>query len=211
MRSKREKLPNQIDLRPAAKRQVKYAASLGIILPEEATVSDASALINRELDDDRQGSKELLEYAAANDIVCSDYAGNKFLHNLLFDHLEGEKKAAFFCFCVYKFYLKTQGHSMNTSETLNREANWHPNHGLCENMYKHKDSQIFETFGKTYGQDFYFTVSMEDYHGEELICFGKSIEVSEDGRKRTVYGGSVHTTAFKKAYEYLQDWGMLSK
>ncbi len=185
MRSERYKLPNQINLNPASKRQKDYAASLGIFLPHGATISDASALIARELDDDVQASKELLGYADANDIVCSPYVGSKYLHTLIFDNLEGAKKAAFFCFCIYNFYFKDINDVGNTLEN--------------------KDIQeSIEDFGKEYVNNFYFMTSMEEYYGEELVAFGKSTKSLEDGTKRTVYGGSIHTTAFKKAYEYLK-------
>ncbi len=204
MRSKRYKLPNQIDTKPAAKRQIDYAAALGIKLPEEATVSDASALIERALDDDEEASESLLEYAAMSDILCSSYVGNKYLHNLIFDNLEGEKKAAFFCFCVYKFYCGGAGHHGNELRDMDQVSGEEKYYPGCENLYKHPYKHIFEEFGKKYAQDFYFTVSMDEYYGEELICFGKSSKVLENGTKRTIYGGSIHTTAFKKAYAYLQ-------
>lgn len=184
MRSQRYKIPNKLDLNPASKRQIDYAISLGIELPEGATVSDASALIDRVLDNDVQASKELMEYAQKNHIVYSKYVGNKFLHKLLFDHLEGEEKAIFFCLCVYKFYTNP--------------------------IYKPEDRTIFEDFAKYYSKDTCFKVSMDEYEGDELVCFGKSTKIFEDGTKRTLYGGSIHTTAFKKAYKYLKDCNMLT-
>lgn len=181
MRSERYKLPNEINSNPASKKQRDYALSLDIYLPEGSTVSDASALLARHLDDDTRASEELLTYADENSIICSPYIGNKALHNLIFDNIEGTEKSAFFCFCIYKFH-----------------------HNECnENLHAHEHKDVFEKFGTQYAEDFYFTTSMEEYYGEELVAFGKSTKVLEDGTKREVYGGSIHTTAYKIAYKYL--------
>lgn len=182
LKSERYKLPNTVDLKPASKRQIDYASSLGICLPKDSTVSDAGAIIERVLDDDIGASKGLLEYADRSGIVCSPYAGNRFLHNLLFDNLKTKDKAAFFCFCVYKFHTED------------------PN----ENLKSHRYQEIFDRFGKEYSESFYFKTSMDEYCGEELIAFGKSIKENKDGTKQTIYGGSIHTTAYKMAYDYLK-------
>ncbi|MDF2612476.1 MAG: hypothetical protein K0S71_262 [Clostridia bacterium] len=182
MRSERYKFPNKIDLKPASKRQREYAASLGISLPEDATKSDASALIDRVLDDDLKASCGLMNYSVNQGIDCSPYAGNKYLHNLIFDNLAGAEKITFFCFCVYKFCFKDT------------------NEDLCN----HEHKKVFEDFGKLYERNVSFNMSMEEYYGEELITFGKVIKTSEDGRSHIVYGGSIHTPAYKTAYDYLK-------
>lgn len=183
MRSKRFKIPNKINNNPAEDRQKKYAKTLGVKLPENATKSDAEAVINIELDDDERASEELINYADEKKILCSRYIGNKQLHNLLFDNLEQEDKTAFFCFCVYKFHVP---------ET---------NQNLCE----HEFENIFKEFAKRYTEDFYFKTSLEEYEGEEIIAFGKSEKILPNGKKKAIYGGSIYTTAYKLAYQYLQE------
>lgn len=184
MRSKRYKLPNQVDLKPASKKQIDYAATRRISLPKDATVSDASALIHSALDDDTNASESLMSYSAKKNIVCSPYVGNKYLHNLIFDNLIGAEKIAFFCFCIYKAYFE--------------DGN--------EDLYNHESREIFEEFSKQCEGDISFIMSLEEYYGEELITFGKKEKIAEDGTMHTVYGGSIHTAAYKKAYEYLTNY-----
>lgn len=185
MKSKREKLPNRVDLGPVADRQKKYAKTLGIILPEDVTRSDAEALINRELDDDEGAVAGLIAYARSKEILCSDYVGNKYLHNLLFDHLEEKDKAAFFCYCIYKFFVKEAEEQGNLEEDVNR--------------------QLFIKFGEEKAQDYYFTASLDEYYGEEIVYFGKCERVMANGKKKTIYGGSILTRAYKEAYAYLKE------
>ena len=182
MRTKREKLPNRLDLGPVADRQIKYAKSIGVVLPEEITRGDAEAILNRELDDDHNAVKGLIKYARSKEILCSDYVGNKYLHNLLFDHLKEEDKVAFFCFCVYKFF--------------NEEAE------LLGNLEEDCHKDLFIKFGEEKAKDYYFTASMDEYYGEEIIYFGKS-ERMINGKKKTIYGGSVLTRAYKETHAYL--------
>lgn len=181
MRDKRQKVPNTINTNPASMQEKKYAKKLGIILPEDATESDAKAIIARELDDDEKASEGLLNYARSKGMLCSDYIGNKALHNQLFDNLELEDKTAFFCFCLYKFYKDRSNEDLST----------------------HPLREVFEKFGKDYAKDVYFKASLEEYLGEELVAFGKSKQVI-NGNEKTVYGGSTLTRAHKVAYEYLE-------
>ncbi|MDF2878351.1 MAG: hypothetical protein K0S30_1447 [Clostridia bacterium] len=182
MKSQRQKLPNQVYLQAPSKKQLDYAVSLGIHIPEKATKSDMQALIDRALDEDRQASESLRAYAEAKGVKFSVLTGNRYLHNLIFDTLDTMEKAAFFSFCVYKFHFAE----------------------VQENWYEHHYKKVFESFGRTYEKDFYFTTSMEEYLGEELITFGKSKKIREDGTEQIVYGGSIHTTAYKLAYNYLE-------
>ncbi len=184
MRSKREKLPNRLDLGPVAERQKKYAKSIGLVLPEGITRGDAEAIINCELDDDERAVAGLISYARNKGIKCSDYVGNKYLHNLLFDHLEEKDKIAFFCYCVYKFHVKM----------AEEEGN------LEEDMY----SDLFIKFGEEKEKDYYFTASMDEYYGEQIVYFGKCERVI-NGKKTTVYGGSNLTRAYKEAEAYLRE------
>ncbi|MBU3803685.1 MAG: hypothetical protein H9872_02850 [Candidatus Cellulosilyticum pullistercoris] len=181
MRDKREKVPNKIDERPASNIEVSYANKLGIHLPENATRSDAKALIARDLDNDEKASSSLLEYARRKGMLCSDYIGNKALHNQLFDNLSEKDKIKFFCFCVYKFYWNDQN----------------------EDMENHSKKELFEAFGEQFAKDGYFKVSMEEYLGEELVAFGKSKRIV-NGIEKTIYGGSAHTRAHNEAYRYLK-------
>lgn len=181
MREKRVKVPNTIDKRLATARDIAYAKSLGVELPEGATRSDARALIDRDLDNDERASESLLTYARARGILCSDYIGNKALHNQLFDYLSLEEKSAFFCFCVYKFWYEDKN----------------------ENLLEHPYYQIFKEFGEHFAKDVYFTGSLEDYLGEDSVAFGKSTKLV-NGIKKTIYGGSIYGRAYKEAMNYLE-------
>lgn len=182
MRDKRQKVANQIDTRPASSMEKNYASKLGIILPEGASQSDAKALIARDLDNDEAASEGLLNYAREKGMLCSDYIGNKALHNQLFDNLNPLDKTIFFCFCVYKFY-------------------WNDSN---ENLSQHPKKDLFKTFGEQFEKDGYFQMSMEDYLGEELVAFGKSKKMIGYVEK-TIYGGSANTRAHNEAYKYLKD------
>ncbi|MBP3888331.1 MAG: hypothetical protein J6F30_11925 [Cellulosilyticum sp.] len=182
MRDKRQKVPNKIDTRPVTQMEKDYAVKLGIALPQEATISDARALIDRELDNDEKASEGLLNYARSKGMLCSDYIGNKALHTQIFDNLELEDKASFFCFCLYKFHID--------------DAN--------EDLSTHPKKEFFEAFGEKFAKDVYFKASLEDYIGEELIAFGKSKRMVK-GVEKTIYGSSIYTRAYKEAYKYIQD------
>lgn len=182
MREKRQKVPNKVNTKPATNMQRDYAKRIGIILPEEATESDARALIDRALDDDMEASKGLLDYAREKGMLCSDYIGSKALHNQLFDNLSVEDRTSFFCFCIYKFHIR----------------------GDEENLLNHPKKAVFEAFGKQYAKDTYFQESLEEYVGEELIAFGKSKQLV-NGVLKNVYGGSIYTRAYKVAYAYIKD------
>ena len=60
MRDKRQKVPNTINTNPASMAEKNYAKKMGISLPEDATESDAKAIIARALDDDEKASEGLL-------------------------------------------------------------------------------------------------------------------------------------------------------
>lgn len=182
MRDKRQKVPNKLESNPASPAEISYAGKLGITLPEGATRSDARALIARELDDDEAASLGLLHYARNKGMLCSDYIGNKALHNQLFDNLSELDKTIFFCFCVYKFYWNDQNEDLET----------------------HPQKDVFASFGEKFVNDGYFKLSVEEYLGEELVAFGKSKKMI-NGKEKTIYGGSAHTRAHNEAYQYLKD------
>lgn len=183
MIEKRQKLPNILEEQPATPSQLKFAKNMGISIPKTATKSDAAALIARDLDEDKQASETLRNYAACKDILCSPYVGNKYLHTLIFDHLKLEDKIAFFCFCVYHF---------NFSEA-----------GETENLLEHPRKIWFDEFVEKEKNNTYFIDSMEEYIGEEIIIFGKVIKTAINGKTEELYGGSIYTTAYKEAYNYL--------
>lgn len=182
-RDKREKLPNTIDERPVSDMQKKYAKSIGLMLPEGITRSDAKALIDRELDCDEGASESLKAYARSKEIVCSDYVGNKYLHELLFDHLKCEDKIAFFCFCVYKSQF---GPLEN------------------ENLEQHEKHALFSEFGKKKVSDSYFIEALDDYTGDKLVLFGKVTKELSNGKMKTIYGASTLTRTYKEAETYLR-------
>lgn len=182
MLDKRQKVPNKVENGPASQAEKSYALKLGIVLPENATQSDAKALIARDLDGEEGASEGLLSYARNKGMLCSDYIGNKALHNQLFDNLSELDKVIFFCFCIYKFYWEDEN----------------------ENLLEHPDRSVFESFGEKFVRDGYFMLSMEEYLGEELVAFGKSKKVI-NGKEKTIYGGSAYTRANKEAYQYLKE------
>lgn len=179
MKESRQKIENKVDLSPAGKMELEYAKKLGILVPEGATKSDVKAMIAIELDDDQRASESLLSYARMKGMKCSDYIGNKALHNQLFDNLNLLDQIIFFGFCIYKFYMK--------------ECN--------ENLLLHPLKEEFEAFGDKFKEDGYFICSMQDYIGEELTSFGKSKKVV-NGKEKNIYGGSAYTRAHKEAYDY---------
>lgn len=181
MKDKRVKVPNKINTKPASKMEKDYAKKMGISLPEDATESDAKAIIARELDSDAKASESLLSYAREKGMLCSDYIGNKALHNQLMDNLSAEDRTSFFCFCVYKFH----------TEDANEDLSTHPK------------KQIFEEFGKKFVEDGYFQASLEEYLGEEIVAFGKSTKLI-NGVEKNIYGGSIYARAYKEALNYLQ-------
>lgn len=184
MRSQREKIANRLDESPATNIQKDYARSIGVHLPEGVTKSDAKALIDLELDSDEPASEALKVFAKNKGMHFSNYVGNKYLHNLLFDNLELMDQIIFFCFCVYK------------SEFDESEQQ------ILEHPYK----EVFQRFGEHYIKDSFFIASMEEYVGEQLVAFGKKEKITKEGKKKTIYGGSVHTRAYKNAYEYLKTY-----
>ena len=186
MKSKRIKLQNKLEMSPASDLQKKYAKTIGVIIPEGATKSDAAAILDRELDDDQKATDELKDYARRKEIQCSDYVGNRYLHNLMFDHLKDEDLATFFCFCVYKFCKELEGES------------------IIEDLEALKEGSVFVQFGSDKVNDGYFMESMKDYMGEETIAFGKTTKVLPNGKIKNIYGGSNQTRAYKESYDYLK-------
>ena len=182
MRDKREKVPNTIDTKPATAADIKYAASFGLKLPESATRSDVKAIVDTYLDSDVQASESFITYARAMGMLCSDYIGNKALHNQLFDNLSLEDKTALFCFCVYKFH----------SEDSN------------ENLLEHPQKAVFDRFSDIFSKDGYFTASLEDYLGEDSVAFGKSTKMI-NGVPKNIYGGSIHGRAYKEAKKFIEE------
>ena len=183
MKDKRVKTPNKIDENPANTMQLDYAKSMGVELPVDATRSDAQELLARHLDNDEAASSGLISYARAKGMLCSDYIGEKALHNLMFDNLEPKDQAAFFLFCVYK--------SMHQ--------------GVDEDLMSHAQYPLFEAFGEQYSQDVYVMVSLIEYYGEEIVAFGKTGRVLPSGKKKTVYGRSKYTRAYKEAVSYIEE------
>lgn len=183
MKSKRLKLLNTIDTHPATSHQREYAQSLGITIPQTATKSDTKALVDRFLDEDVQAPTPLIQYARTHNILCSSYIGYKYLHNLMFDNLSILDLSAFFCYCIYQDIL----------------GDFHTN------LDEHPHSLVFYNFANQYSEDFYFTSSLQDYYGDDLLTFGKNTIPFPDGTTQTVYGGSKQTTAYKLATTYLAE------
>lgn len=183
MKSKRVKLLNTVDNGPATAKQLDYIHSLGITVPENATRSDAKAITDRYLDEDIQAPQSLIDYARAHEILCSSYIGYKYIHNLMFDNLSLTDLSSFFCYCVYQDLMCE----------------------IHENLDSHIHSKVFYDFAEQYQKDFYFTSSLQEYYGDDLLTFGKNTINFPDGSTRTLYGGSKQTLAYKTAYDYLKN------
>lgn len=64
---------------PPTERQMEYAKSLGIKIPEDACKTDVSALISRAVDKDGEPNEGLLEFATNRRIFFSKYIGKTAL------------------------------------------------------------------------------------------------------------------------------------
>lgn len=183
MKSERYYLPNKIDLSPASVHQKKYAESLGVKIPPNVTKSDIQALIDLQLDEDITAPTSLFNFATHCDIHASSYSSNKYLYNLLFDNLKPLDQVAFFCFCIYHYLVNDEDY----------------------NLSNHIHKELFYNFATLYTGDLYFTASMKEYYGEELITFGKNTFILSDGTVKNTYGGSIHTRAYKVAFTYITE------
>jgi len=162
---------------PPTERQLEYAKSLSIKIPEKACKTDVSALINRAVNKDGEPNEGLIEFATNKRIFFSKYIGKTALYNLVFYELPDLDRVAFFVFSIYRYISDDRHANLDT----------HPYH---EKFYEFAESVV---------KDERFMKSMKKYSGADLKFFGEL--TTSDGWTHT--GGSVNTIAFKTAREFL--------
>ena len=161
-------------------RQINYANSLGVVIPNDACQYDVSALISRAVDSDSEPNQGLIEFAENQGLLFSKYIGKKSLYDLIFNNLPLIDKIAFFCFSIYR-YLSDDRHS-NLDTSPHRE--------------------IFYSFANQFEQDKKFVSSLAKYEGSDLRYFG-TLKIRENNFTNTLNGGSVNTSAYKITSEFL--------
>lgn len=163
-----------------AQRDYLYDLSNGIV-PDNVSLDDASALIDRYVEHDQIPNPQLFKYATQMHIPVSYYCGKKRLYNLIFSGLELRDQIAFFIFQVYRDSYDAYG----SHDIAN------PNNS----PYK----QLFYDFAEQYLDDEKFIKSMQNYLGKNLRYFGKR---TYNGYE--IMGGSQNTIAYKAAKSFLQ-------
>jgi hypothetical protein len=161
-------------------KQLEYAKSLKIKIPNHASLEDMSALISRAVEGDNSDpNPELIEYAVDKGFFFSKYVGKKALYNLLFYSLSLRDKIAFFCFSVYR----------------------HLSDDRAGNLDNHQCKDLFYNFAESQINNDKFIKSLEKYTGEDIRFFG-TLKFS-DGGKAT--GGSMNTIAYRTCSEFLTE------
>ena len=94
------------ELAPPTERQLNYAKSIALKLPQGCCIHDVSALLtNYENNDINRPSTRLIEFAKSKQIYFSTLYNEKSLYNILFSDLLLEDKIAFFLFfCLSRLY-----------------------------------------------------------------------------------------------------------
>lgn len=96
----------ELDPDPATERQIDYAASMGVEIPQGANISEASDLISFALADDVPAKPETVQVADQFGVERTDYAGEKRLYERIFSELStpGMEEALirWFAFNAYK-------------------------------------------------------------------------------------------------------------
>lgn len=164
---------------PPTERQLEYATSLNIELPEGVCKQDVSALISRSVDRDGIPNEGLIDFATNRKLFFSKYIGKTALYNWVFYELPDLDRVAFFIFSIYR-YISDNRHS---------------------NLDTHPHYEKFYEFANSIVGDERFMKSMNKYSGADLKFFGEL--TTPDGWTHT--GGSVNTIAFKAAREFLID------
>lgn len=172
----------EIIFTPPTERQIEYAKSLKINIPEKASSLDVSYLISRKTDRDSDPNPGLLEYADNRNLLFSKYIGKQSLYNLIFNTLTDEDKIAFFAFCVYR-WLSDDRHA---------------------NLDTHQNKNVFYEFAKSMVNDESFVKSMNKYEGKDLRFFGK-FTIKKGNSESTIHGGSTNTIAYKKTSEFISN------
>lgn len=162
---------------PPTERQIEYAHSLDVEIPENASQQDVSALISRSVEKDGTPNEGLVEFATNKKIFFSKYIGKTALYNKVFQQLDKTDRIAFFIFSIYR-YVSDDRHA---------------------NLDTHPNKNDFYEFAYSINEDEKFLKSLNKYDGASLKYFGEF--TTPDGWTHT--GGSVNTIAFKTAREFL--------
>lgn len=173
--------PNSVDELPPfppSEAQLQYAAKLGVIIPEGATIDDASAIISKAVDDDIAPSKDLVDFANHHGLKYSSYIGEQRLYDELFKDLGYIERISFFAFSVYRWL---------TGEKRN-------------NLEIHPERQKFYDFAEQIKANQRIVDSILRYEGRLIRYFGRLIDVGENIHP----GGSTNTIAYNETCDYLQ-------
>ena len=166
--------------------QLDYAKKLGVKIPKDANIKDASALIAKAVDNDSDPNPDLVEYANELGLTFSQYIGKRALYGLVYRSMDLKEQIAFFVFCVYRWLSDDRGGNLN----------------------KHQHRQIFYDFAEQYVNDAKFVKSLAQYSGEDIRFFGKI--TYSDGNE--YYGGSASTLAYKTCAAFLKErFGLQNK
>ncbi|MCI5056127.1 MAG: hypothetical protein MRY83_08465, partial [Flavobacteriales bacterium] len=152
--------------------QLKYAESLNIKIPPNATKVDVSCLISRVIDNDnKEPNRELIDFAEENGLFFSRYIGKKALYNLIYHNLSEIDKIAFFVFSVYRYL---SGDRMS-------------------NLRKHPNKNRFYEIAHLIQDKDQIKKSILRYEGQDLRFFG--VITLSNGNE--IYGGSIGTYGYK--------------
>lgn len=169
----------RIEFEQPTERQLDYLKDLtNNNIPQNISKEDASALIDRYVNNDSIPNPDLFSYAAQMNIPVSYYCGKKRLYNTIFESLDLRDAIAFFAFCVYK-------DAFNSYDIAN--MNYSP--------YK----QLFYEYSDSICDNESFVKSLYRYQGEDLRYFGTRIYNGHE-----THGGSKSTIAYKNTIEYLR-------
>ncbi len=163
---------------PPSVEQIQYAASLGAQIPKDASRQDLSAIIQKKLDNDREPSRDLIDYANHYGFIFSEYIGKQALYDVVFSNLNTLDKSAFFVFSIYRWLTDDRRGNLET----------------------HPDKQKFYDFAVQLEGSEQMLKSIARYEGNQLRFFGRLIMPDGD----ELQGGSVNTLAYKAASSYLE-------
>lgn len=167
---------------PATERQIAYARDLGNPLPDNVSIKDASAIIDKTLSRDSEPNDGLIEFATGKGIFFSLYIGKKSLYNLVFQELDRKDKIAFTIFSIYRYLSDDRHANMDTSP--------------------HKEK--FYAFAEETVDDKSFWNSLSRIKGRDLRFFGKLIIGHDE-----IEGTPTDRVFFKKSVAYLKEVGLL--
>jgi hypothetical protein len=164
-------------------RQIEYAVSLGINIPNGATKSELSDLISMAVDKDKPSDARHLQFAKFYGVDFTRYIGKK----LLFDRIQEElikpgnelNMISWFAFWVYRELV---------SGKINPELDDPRN-------------AIFISIAQELVSDEKIIKSVKRYNGRDLIWFGEWTSPSG----YLMSGGSIQTMAYKTVSKILRD------